>query len=155
MDRVPDAGDDLLARPMRLDDLSGADMEITFRRRFLQRPGRLLDGAAEAVAHAQQARRDRRLQRLRRAKVGQPGGDGARRETVLDQGHDQGVEHHRLLARRKPALQLEECEVAERHLADEVRREVAAADEDLVGRAAAEAGRELLAAHFRTVSFVL
>src|SRR5207237_10872424 len=106
MDRVPDAGDDLLARPMRLDDLSGVDMEITFRRRFLQRPGRLLDGAAEAVAHAQQARRDRRLQRLRRAKVGQPGGDGARRETVLDQGHDQGVEHHRLLARSKPALKL-------------------------------------------------
>ena len=135
---MADPRDDLLAPSMRLDDVLCNAAEIAARRGFLKSAGGLLDRAAEAVAHAQQARRHRRLQRLRRAEIGQPGGDRARGEAVLDQRHNERVEHHRLLLRGEPGLELEKRHVAERHLADQVRCQVVSADEDLIGRAAAQ-----------------
>src|SRR5439155_943553 len=72
----------------------------------------------------------------------------------LHERHHQGVEHHRLLLRGKPSLELEERDVAERDPSDQVRGQVVVADEDLVGRAAPEPGLEL-AAHLRTVNLVL
>ena len=154
VDRMPEAGDRLLSRLEALDDLPGCGAGLASRRSLLEHASRLLDRPSEAVAHAQQAGRDRRLERLGSPVVGQPRRQRARSDAVLDQRHGDGVEHHRFPGAGQPAAQLQEREVAERHLADEVGRQVVAADEDLVGRAPAQT-RAQLAAHLRTVSRVL
>src|SRR5438046_3628673 len=121
------------------------------------RPGHHREAAGDAPGkpHPRRgARADRRLGRLGGAEVGQPGGDRARGQPMLDQRHHQGVEHHRLLLRGKPSLELEERDVAERDPSDQVRGQVMVADEDPVGRAAPEPGLEL-PAHLRTVNLVL
>src|SRR5438067_1232701 len=152
--RVAEARDDLLARPVTGHDLARDLPALAARGRLLEQARRLLDRSPETVAHAQQPRRHGRLQGLRGAEVGQPGGDRARGDPVLDQGDQDRVEHHRLAMVRQAALELEVRDIAERHLAYEVGRQVVAADEDLVGGAAPKRRPEL-AAHFLTVSRVL
>ncbi|OLD92824.1 MAG: hypothetical protein AUG84_00405 [Chloroflexi bacterium 13_1_20CM_4_66_7] len=156
MYRMPQARDDALGSPVRIDDLARDLLQVACRGRLLQSPGRLLDRAAEPIPHAQQAGCDRRLQRFGGAKVRQPGGDRAWREAMLDQRHDEGVEHDRFLRRREAVFELQEGDIAERDLADQLLGEVVAADEDLVCCAVAEARLDArLAAHFCTVSLVL
>ena len=65
---------------------------------------------------------------------------------MLDQRHGDGIENPRLGFGREAALELEEREVAERHLAQEV-GQVMAADDDAVGRAPGDVRTQLLAGH--------
>src|SRR6266851_1282320 len=122
--------------------------------RLLKHSSDLFRGPAEAVPHPQKARRDRALQRFGRAKVCHPRGDRARRHAVLDQRDRDRVEHHRLLRSREPALELQEREVAERHVADELGQVVAAHD-NLVRRAPAHFRVQLLPRHVFLVRRVL
>src|SRR5438309_3300683 len=154
VNRVAEARDDLLPGLVVLHDPARCCLKVVTGRRLLEDARRLLDRAAEAVAHAEEAGRDGRLQRLRRAEIGHAGSDRARGQTVLDQRHHQRVEHDRLLGRRQAGHQHEEGEVAQRDLADELLGQDLAADEDLVGRPAAEP-RLQLARHRRTVRRVL
>ena len=142
---VAQTRDDVLPRPVALHDLAGRGARVLVGRRLLQGSGCLLDRASEAIAHAQESRGDRGLQGLGRPVVGQARSDRAGRQAVLDEGDGEGVEHHRLVTVRQAALELEVGHVAERDLADQV-GQVMAADEDLVGGAAAEARPDLLCA---------
>src|SRR5579872_2214522 len=155
--RVAQAGDDLAAAVSRHDLLRGVldvDAAAWLAQRLLEHPGGLLDRPAEPVAEPEQAGRNGRLQRFRGAEVRQTGRDRAGSHAVLDERHGQRVEHDGLLRRGQPAHQLEVGEVAQRNLADQLVRQVAAPDFDAVRRAAAQPGLEPLL-HRLTVSLVL
>src|SRR5581483_9769025 len=74
------------------------------------------------------------------------GCDRARREAVLDQHHDDGVEDRRLLRGRQAAGELEEREIAEVDVAEQV-DEVSAAHDDVRGVGPGDVGAELLPGH--------
>src|SRR5439155_12574112 len=146
--RLPLPGDDSLSERLQVSVIAGV------LERLLKNARDLLGGPAEPVPHPQQAGRDSPLQGFGRAQVGHPRGDRARRHAVLDQRHRDRIEHHRFLRSWKPALELEESEVAERHVADELDQVVAAHD-DPVGRAPTHLRPQLLAGHVFLVRRVL
>ena len=106
----------------------------------LQEHGRVLDHAEKDRACAEQAGRDRALERLRGAGVGQAGRQHGRRQPVLGERYEDGVQEHRLLRRRRSAPNEQVRELGKRDLAHELAREVTAADGDRVGIGAADVG---------------
>ena len=99
-----------------------------------EEPGRVLGDPEEPRAATEQTGGERALERLGRARVGQPGGDRSRGEAVVGQGDQHGLEHRQLLRRRRPLGHQPEGQVAEGDLSDQVVREVLTEQGDLVRR---------------------
>ena len=111
----------------------------------LEEDGRVLDDAQEHRAGAEQAGGDRSLERLRGAGVGEPRGEHRRREAVIGQRDQNGVEQPGLPRRRRRALHEQERQLGERHVPHQVAGQVASADRDRVGRGGADPGAKPVA----------
>ena len=103
----------------------------------------VLGDAEEARPAAQQAGGERALQRVGRGEVREAGGDRGRREAVVGQRDQDGLEDADLLRRRTTHRHQPEGQLAEADLAHQVGGQVLAEQPDLVGGGGAERGREL------------
>jgi hypothetical protein len=87
----------------------------------VQKPCTVLGHAQKARAAAEQARRHGALQRFRGAEIGEPCGDRGRRETVVRQRDQHRLEYPRLAWGRPPPGHQPVRQLAEAHLAHQVR----------------------------------
>src|SRR5262249_47625567 len=100
VDRMADARHDGLARAKSSDDRARRFGWFGVRRRLLEKPCGAFDAAHERVAQAGDARRDRALERFRRAKVSKTRREHAWCQTMLDESDDQRFEHATFLRGR-------------------------------------------------------
>ena len=141
VDGVAEAGDEP-ARPLRLrHHLHRQLVPLGGRRRprgaggegVRQEDRGVLGDAEEARAAAEQSGGERALQRVRRAGVGQAGGDRRRGQPVVGEGDEHGLEHRQLLAGRPPLGDEPVRQLAEAQPADQLGGEVVAEQRDRLG----------------------
>ena len=148
--RVPEAGDEpvLLARPPHRGQCQGIEGRIVAGR--FGRPGEgvgqetagVLGDAEEPGTTAEQPRGQRSLDRVGRAEVGEPGGDGRRGEAVVGQRDQHGLEHPDLARRWALLCHQPQRQLPETDLAHQVGGEVLAEQGDAVGVRGAQRGGE-------------
>src|SRR5258708_6721900 len=99
-------------------------------------------GTDENASEPAQTRRHRGLHRLGRAEVGEAGGEGARRDAMFDQGHHHGVEQPGFFFKRNSSGQFEERHVAEAQVAEDLSRQILAANHNALRRRPGQVGAD-------------
>ena len=139
VDGVAEAGDAPPGRQPRGDGPSGglAQVVVAVARRggddLAEEDGRVLDHAEEDRSGPEETRRHRPLQRLRRAGVGQPRRQHGRREPVVCERDQDGIEQRRLPGGRPAPLHEQERQLGEGHPPHQLAGQIVAADRDRLG----------------------
>jgi hypothetical protein len=113
----------------------------------------VLGDPEETGPAAEQAGRDRPLQRVGRRQVGEPGGDGGRRETVVGQRDEYRLEDAHLGLGRTALRHHPQHQLAEADRAHQVVGEVLAEEGDVVGIRGAERGGVFVLGHAQPSGF--
>ena len=144
MRAMADASDPLPLLRMLVDDSSSGFIQVGIDlpggKRVDKPLGRIFRRSQMDTAGSQQRCRDGALQRFGRSSVGQPGGNNAADHAVLDQHHQQRINHARLCRRRLATGKHQPRHLGERNFTQQLLDEVVTANENPALFGFAEAG---------------